>query len=226
MLPYHKTISPVYFTTLSILSNRYRGISVLEKSLEVTDNSSKLEDENASSYSAYFQLDNLPPSKKGTRESVSLHVKVNIASDPSLCHTPTVVHLVLRSVHLLGLIADFPDFIFSIFMDLSHWRLAVSQCLQRDLHTTFIYLFSSSTAATNSPRLYRSKSTRQIALNTATGARPSIPSNTNATLTSRTTASRSSKTHSDEGFSWPRPRMDKGNEYVFDLPTTTITDHS
>lgn len=48
----------------------------MERSLEVTDNSTKLEDENASSYSASFQLDNLPPSKKGTRESVALHVKV------------------------------------------------------------------------------------------------------------------------------------------------------
>lgn len=49
----------------------------MERALEVTDNSSKLEDENASSYSAFFQLDNLQPSKKGQRESVSLHVKVN-----------------------------------------------------------------------------------------------------------------------------------------------------
>ena len=98
----------------------------MEKSLEVTDNSSKLEDENASSYSAYFQLDNLQPSKKGTRESVSLHVKVNIASDPSLCHMPDSTSPT-SSVHLVGLIADFPA-VFSIFMDLSVSRRAVSQC--------------------------------------------------------------------------------------------------
>jgi hypothetical protein len=68
-----------------------RGIAVMEKSLEVTDNSSKLEDENASSYSAQFQLDNLQPSKKGQRESVSLHVKVNTVSDHLYpCHEPTV----------------------------------------------------------------------------------------------------------------------------------------
>ncbi|XP_057374996.1 CB1 cannabinoid receptor-interacting protein 1-like [Daphnia carinata] len=54
-----------------------RGIAVMERALEVTDNSSKLEDENASSYSAFFQLDNLQPSKKGQRESVSLHVKMD-----------------------------------------------------------------------------------------------------------------------------------------------------
>jgi len=68
-----------------------RGIAVMEKSLGVTDNSSKLEDENASSYSAQFQLDNLQPSKKGQRESVSVHVKVNTVSghlDP--CHEPTI----------------------------------------------------------------------------------------------------------------------------------------
>ena len=53
----------------------------MEKSLGVTDNSSKLEDENASSYSAQFQLDNLQPSKKGQRESVSLHVKVNTVTN-------------------------------------------------------------------------------------------------------------------------------------------------
>ena len=51
---------------------------MIDRTLEVIDNSSKQEDENTSSYSAYFQLDNLQPSKKGTRESVSFHVKVSL----------------------------------------------------------------------------------------------------------------------------------------------------
>jgi hypothetical protein len=63
----------------------------MEKSLGLTDNSSKLEDENASSYSAQFQLDNLQPSKKGQRESVSLHVKVSTVTNHLYsCHEPIV----------------------------------------------------------------------------------------------------------------------------------------
>ncbi|EFX77636.1 hypothetical protein DAPPUDRAFT_54003 [Daphnia pulex] len=87
-----------------------RGIAVMEKSLEVTDNSSKLEDENASSYSAQFQLDNLQPSKKGQRESVSLHVKVNTftttlqikiykANSTQHCDWGTTVHSIEYECH-------------------------------------------------------------------------------------------------------------------------------
>lgn len=192
-----------------------RGIAVMEKSLEVTDNSSKLEDENASSYSAQFQLDNLQPSKKGQRESVSLHVKVNTVSDHLYpCHEPTVD---ISSVLLIssrgtdsafrGMCTVRPvmDFLERAWL----YSLSTAHAIYR-----FVCL-SSWTAVTSSLRPCRSKSIKQTVPNIATGARLFTPSSTNVTLTSKTTALKSSKILSDKVHS--KRKLDKQQD-VFDRP--------
>ena len=51
---------------------------LMERNLELTDNSAKEDDgSNASIYSTHFLIDFLPPTKKGQRECLPLLVKVN-----------------------------------------------------------------------------------------------------------------------------------------------------